>query len=323
MTTLMFIAGLVLLTGCGELLVRGSVSLAKSFGVSPLVIGLTIVAFGTSVPELVVALEAALGGHPDIVLGNIVGSNICNFLLIVGAAVAIRPIAVGRDVALKESLVLAAVTIGFVAMMAFGVIGLIQGVVMLSAIVVYNVWAFRAARQTSEKAEVGGIEDVADLERGPKSLLLGMLFVALGIAGVLIGADLLIESAVVLAKQAGISEAVIGLTLVAFGTSLPELSTSIIAAIRRHGDLALGNAIGSNMFNILGITGVTAVVTPISVPAQIMAFDAWVLIGVTFLVTMAVVFRKTLGRLDGLGLLAIYCAYVVSLVAGASFAVTV
>lgn len=321
MTILLFLIGLGLLVGAGELLVRGSVALAVKLGVSPMVIGLTVVAFGTSVPELVVALEAALGGHPDIVLGNIVGSNICNFLLIVGAALVIRPVVIGRAMALKDCIALAVITLLFVGVLALGTIGRPLGLVMFAVLVAYNVWAFRTVRQGSDPERPSGVEGVAISGPKPRSPVIAAVFMIAGIAGVLLGADLLIDGAVGLAQAAGVSEAIIGLTLVAFGTSLPELSTSVIAAIRRHGDLALGNAIGSNMFNILGITGVTAIVTPIAVPAQILMFDAWVLIAVTLLITLAVVFRHRLGRLDGGLLLAIYLVYVASLIGGASFAV--
>jgi cation:H+ antiporter len=316
MMYLMAVAGLALLLGGGELLVRGAVGLARVFGVSALVIGLTVVAFGTSAPELVVCLQAALGEHPGIVLGNVVGSNVANILLIVGLAALLRPIAIAADVVRREGTILLAVSAAFVVACLTGELSRALGAVMVAALAGFTWWSFRAARHRT-RAVAREFRRAAE-EEAPASTRLGVVFSALGIAGVIVGAHLLIEGSVEIARAVGLSEAVIGLTLVAVGTSLPELATSGMAAVRGHSDLAVGNAVGSNLFNILGIAGVTAVVVPVPVPDEVIGFDLWVMMAVAVAVVVIMAANGHIGRLAGAALVASYVAYIALLVTGAA-----
>jgi cation:H+ antiporter len=314
---ILVIGGLFLLVGGGELLVRGAVGLAAGFGVPPLVIGLTIVAFGTSAPELVVSLQASLGGHPDIVMGNVVGSNIANVLLIVGAAALFKPISVGAGLVRRDGSILMVATLGFIGLAMIGSIGRVSGIVMIIALVAYTVWSFWAARRRSPRgSNADGGDGGEELDMAPSGILIALVVTVLGIVGVIIGARLLIDGAVEIARLAGLSEAVIGLTLIAFGTSLPELATASMAAYRGHSDLALGNALGSNLFNMLAIAGVTATVIPIPVPEQILHFDLWVMLGVTAALMVMMTTDRRVSRIEGGVLLAGYCLYIAVVIGG-------
>ena len=313
MTALLVIGGLLLLVGGGELLVRGAVGLAAGLGVPPLVIGLTVVAFGTSAPELVVSLQAALGGHPDIVLGNVVGSNIANILLIVGAASLFKPITVSAGLVRRDGSLLMLATLGFIGLCLIGSIGRVSGMIMIAALIAYTVWSFWAARRRSPR---GSGEGAGELDMAPSGLLIALAVTICGVAGVILGARLLIDGAVEVARLAGLSEAVIGLTLIAFGTSLPELATAGMAAYRGHSDLALGNALGSNLFNMLAIAGVTATVIPVPVPQEILNFDLWVMLGVTAALLVMMATDRRVSRLEGGVLLAGYVTYIAVVVGG-------
>lgn len=305
-TAAAFVAGgLALLLGGGECLVRGAVGLARSLGVPPLVIGLTVVAFGTSAPELVVSLQAALGGHPDIVLGNVVGSNNANVLLIAGAAAAIRPVAAEPGAVRRDGAALMAATLAFIGLCLLGELGFGAGLALAAALAAWMAWSLRSARRRgSDQDGEGGIE------AAPRRAAPALLLTLAGIAGVLLGARLLIDGAVDVARAAGLSEAVIGLTLIAFGTSLPELAAAGMAALRGHGDIALGNVMGSNLFNMLGIAGVTAVVAPVPVPAELLRLDLWVMLAATLLLLAALRGGRRIGRLGGGALAAAYALYI-------------
>ncbi len=309
-TILMVAGGILLLLGGGEFLVRGAVGLARSLGVPPLVIGMTVVAFGTSAPELVVSLQAALSGHEDIVLGNVVGSNIANLLLIVGVAAAIRSIGADSGAVQRQSLVVLVATLAFVGLCLFGSLESVAGLAMLLLLIGYTVWSFRSSRDSEAPEE---------LETAPRSAVIAAAISLVGMAGVLVGARLLIDGAVEVARLAGLSEAVIGLTLIAFGTSLPELAAAGIAAWRGHGDLALGNALGSNLFNMLGIAGVTAIVTSVPVPVELLRFDLWAMLGVTVLCLLAARSGRRITRVEGGLLAAAYVVYIGMTVTPASF----
>ncbi len=311
-TVVMVAGGLALLLAGGEFLVRGAVGLACALGVSPLVIGLTVVAFGTSAPELVVSLQAALGGHPDIVLSNVVGSNIANVLLIVGAAAAIRAIPVAPGLLRRDGALVLAATLGFIGICLIGEPGFAVGLAMVAALAAYTAWSFRAARRRGASAD-GAAEEI---EAAPRRPAVALAATIAGIAGVLLGARLLIDGAVEIARLAGLSEAVIGLTLVAFGTSLPELATAGMAAWRRHGDIALGNALGSNLFNMLGIAGITAMAAPVTVPGELIAFDLWVMLAVTLVLLFLMRGARRITRPEGAALAAAYLLYVGAVVAG-------
>jgi len=294
------LGGLALLLVGGDLLVRGAVAVAGRLGVSPMVIGLTLVGFGTSMPELMASLQAALAGSPGVAVGNVVGSNIANILLILGAAAVIAPLAVAKAGFKRDGIALIGATAVFVAVAMTGQIGRGMGAVLVLLLLGYTIWAYRSG-------QVAADEDVAAIPG--VGLPAGLGLAALGIGGVIWGADLLVDGAITLAAAAGVSEAVIGLTLVAIGTSLPELATSVTAAFKRQGDLALGNIIGSNIFNILGIAGVTAIVTPLAIPDQIMTRDMWIMAAATVLMVGAAVTGWRISRAEGGVFLALYAAF--------------
>lgn len=303
-TAAAFVAGgLALLLGGGECLVRGAVGLARSLGVPPLVIGLTVVAFGTSAPELVVSLQAALGGHPDIVLGNVVGSNNANVLLIAGAAAAIRPVAAEPGAVRRDGAALMAATLAFIGLCLLGELGFGAGLALAAALAAWMAWSLRSARRRGSEGE-------DEIEAAPRGAAPVLLLTLAGIAGVLLGARLLIDGAVDVARAAGLSEAVIGLTLIAFGTSLPELAAAGMAALRGHGDIALGNVMGSNLFNMLGIAGVTAMAAPVPVPAELLRLDLWVMLAATLLLLAAMRGGRRIGRLEGGALAGAYALYI-------------
>ena len=307
------VAGFLLLLGGGELLVRGAVGLARAWRVSPLVIGLTVVAFGTSAPELVVCLEAALGGHPDIVLGNVVGSNIANVLVIIGFAALVAPILIGGAALRRDGTILMLVSMAFVAVCILGDIDRTIGLAMVAALAGYTLWLLWASRRASAPtiAEPGD-----DIEAAPTRTRLSALFTITGIAGVVVGADLLIDGAVAVARLAGLSEAVIGLSLIAFGTSLPEIATATVAAWRGHSELAIGNVLGSNLFNMLAIAGITALVVPVPVPVELLAFDLWVMLAATGGLLLVIILGRRIGRLQGAVLIAAYGLYITLIVGG-------
>lgn len=264
MMYLMIAAGLFLLFVGGEALVRGSVSVARKLNISELVIGLTLVGFGTSVPELVTSLQAVGQGAVGISIGNVVGSNIANVLLVLAIAVILSPIIVHPNVIMRDGLFMLGATGLLCALIWFDQFSRISGFLMLAVLIGYLVLSiFLDQRRQDGTAQMHKEEgEVVDAQYG---LVVGILIAIAGLAGVVLGANLLVEGSVTLARQIGISETVIGLTIVAIGTSLPELATSVVAAFRKKADVALGNVIGSNLFNILGILGITALVQPFSV----------------------------------------------------------
>ena len=302
--------GLVLLVLGGDLLVRGAVRAAAALGVSPLVIGLTLVGFGTSLPELVTSVQAALSGAPGIAHGNIVGSNIANILLIAGLSAVIFPIAVAASALRRDAMVMLAVAAVFAALAGIVPMGRGLGAVFVAALGCYIVIAFRQERAAAG-AEAGGTfePEAARAARGAR-LVLPLLLAAVGLGLVLAGGILLVDGAVTLAHVLEIPETVIGLTLVAVGTSLPELVTSVIAALRRQGDVAFGNIVGSNIYNILGIGGATGLIAPTQVPPAIAGFDAPLMVAVSVLLVVFAMTGLRIARWEGLVLLAGYGAYV-------------
>ncbi|QYX58549.1 calcium/sodium antiporter [Roseovarius sp. SCSIO 43702] len=305
-------AGLVLLFVGGEGLVRGSVALAERLGISKLLIGLVIVGFGTSTPELLVSVNAAIDGAPEIALGNVVGSNIANVLLIIGVAAIIAPIVSWNRTAVREALVATLVSLATFALVQGEVITRIEGIAMLVVLAGYlfsSYWLEKRDREAKTfQHEAEEFEDIPL----PRPWLAPVLAIG-GIAALVFGADMLVEGAVNIARDFGVPDAVIGLSLVAIGTSLPELATAIVAAIRRHSDVVLGNVIGSNIFNILAILGVTVVIQPIEVSARFREIDTPVMLGAALLLLALLFATKSIGRLWGALMLAAYAAYMVFL----------
>ena len=263
MTYFLIIGGLLLLFVGGEALVRGSVAVARKLKVSELLIGLTLVGFGTSMPELVTTLQAVQGGDVGLGLGNVVGSNIANMLLVVGVAAILAPIAVSPAALGRDSAAMVAFTLAFILLAWFDLFLRPVGAVLALSVVAYIIFSLIMDRgDDNPVAEMH--KDEAEIVSVDMPVVLALILAVAGIAGVIFGARFLIEGAVELATQIGLSQTVIGLTLVAVGTSLPELATSIIAATRGRSDVALGNILGSNIFNLAGIVGVTALISPFS-----------------------------------------------------------
>ncbi len=301
--------GLALLVIGGEVLVRGASSAARKLGVSPLMIGLTLVGFGTSTPELVTSLQAAFAGSPGIAVGNVVGSNISNALLILGLTALIAPVAVDRRAFLRDGPMLALVTGATVWVFLQGElsrpIGLIAVAVLLAYIVL--VWLLERKRPDAEGER---IEDRADLKSGWRgSPWTALLLAVAGIGVTIVGAKFLVDGSVSLARSYGVSDTIVGLTIVAVGTSAPELVTSVIAALRKQGDVALGNIIGSNLYNLLGILGITAILKPLTVPPELLAVDVWVLAAATAAMILFAFRGMKIFRLEGLALVVGYGGY--------------
>lgn len=306
------LAGFVLLLGGGEALVKGAVGVAGRLGVSPMLIGFLLVGFGTSTPELVASLNAALIGAPGIAIGNVVGSNIANILLILGVAGIILPMATNRDAFRRDGAMLVVATVMMVAVALTGEFGRVAGVFFLVVLAAYSVYSFRADRKATDAAgalHAAEAEHLDDVPPAHPNLGLSLGLAVAGIAAVVYGADLLVDGAIVLARAAGLSETLIGLTLVAVGTSLPELVTSVMAAIRKHTDVAFGNVVGSNVFNILGILGVTSLVQPIAVPPEVLRLDLWVMSGATVLLLVFAATGWRLARWEAGVFLALYALY--------------
>jgi len=309
------IGGFVMLFGGGEWLVRGAVSVSRRFGLSPLLIGMTVVAFCTSAPELVVSLDAALAGNSDIALGNVVGSNIFNVLGVLGASALIAPIVV-RPVELRRDM---AVMIGSAALLAglvqAGVLGRTQGLLLLAGIVAYVWLSYRSEMRNPALPSAGLHAEKSEEIEAAGSLWAGFGLLGAGLASLIVGSRLLIVGATDIAQAAGVSDAVIGLTLVAVGTSLPELATSVVAAIRKHADVAVGNVVGSNIFNILGILGLTAVIRPIEVADQIAHVDVWIMLAVSIGLALFLLLPGRIGRIAGACFITGYIAYSAALLA--------
>lgn len=338
MDYLLIATGLALLIAGGELLVRGAATSAERLGMSPLLIGLTLVGFGTSTPELVTSVEASLLGSPGIAVGNIVGSNIANILLILGISALLLPISVSRQALRRDGVVMFAAAVIFVALGQLGLpLDRLVGALLVAGLIVYLRYAYLQEKSGAREGHTAAFEkreahdELAFMPSGGAANLVGaassrltaiqvpLLMAVGGLAVVVLGGKLLVEGAIGLARHAGLSETLIGLTIVAVGTSLPELVTSVIAAIRRHSDVALGNILGSNIYNILGIGGVTALLAPTTIPAEIVRFDALVMLVATaaLLVIARTGFR--IGRLEGAALLAGYGLYLFAIwPAGAS-----
>ena len=297
MTFILFFAGLAGLLIGGELLIRGAVGLAQRFHVPPLVIGLTILGFGTSTPELLVSLEAALSGSPALALGNVVGSNIANILLILGLSSLIVPMQLDFPRLRREFMVMIGATIVLWLMLGGGVVARPEGMLLLAGLAAYLWLSLKGAREIPENP-------VSCRPLWQSTIMaLGGLVVLMG------GAKAMVFSASEIARMLGVSEAVIGLTIVAVGTSLPELVASIMAAMRKHPELAIGNILGSNIFNILGILGVTATVTPVPVDPRFSAFDVGLALTAALAFLALAALPGRVGRIAGGGLLASYGGY--------------
>ncbi len=313
---LWFVLGLAALVLGAELLVRGASKLALSFGISPLVVGLTVVAFGTSAPEMAVSVQSAWAGQVDIALGNVVGSNIFNVLLILGASALIVPLVVNQQLIRQEVPIMIGVSLLLWVLAADGGIGRWEGALLAFLVVAYTVLLVRQSRRETAAAQAQvDAEYSAAFASKPTGLDahwgVQVLLILAGFALLVLGARWLVEAAVAFATALGVSELVIGLTIVAAGTSLPEVATSIMAALRGERDIAVGNVVGSNIFNILAVLGVSATVAPadLPVPQAMLAFDIPVMVAVTVACLPVFFTGSEIARWEGALFLALYAAY--------------
>lgn len=309
------LGGLVLLYFGAEWLVKGASELAIRFGISPLVVGLTVVAFGTSAPELVVSVKANFHGNGGMAIGNVVGSNICNIALVLGLGAVIFPLAIQRQVIRREMPVLLVATIVFLLMMRDGVMDRLESGVLLSGIILYVVTSLVAARKEDPDSSEDIPAEVIEAARsgGTKRVFFNLFLIILGGILLVIGADRMVYGGENIARFYGVPEAIIGLTLFAFGTSLPELATSVVAAIRKQGDIIVGNAVGSCIFNILAVVGLAGVIAPLQATG-VTTLHLGVMLGVSVILMPMMWHRRRLDRWEGVLLVIGYFGFTAWLV---------
>ena len=316
-TLLLFVVGGVLLVAGAELLVRGASRLAIAAGISPLVVGLTVVAFGTSSPEMAVTVGSAYAGDADVALGNVVGSNIFNVLFILGVSALVAPLVVAQQLVRLDVPIMIGTSVLALLLALDGRVGRLDGLVLFAGIVAYTLFLIRQSRKETSAAVQDEYEEAFGGEqRKRSSWWLNIAFIGVGLALLVLGADWFVEAAITTATALGVSELVIGLTIVAAGTSLPELATSILATIRGERDIAVGNVVGSNIFNILAVLGFGSIVAPAGIPVSpgALSFDVPVMIAVA-VATLPIFFSGyTIARWEGIVFLGYYVAYTVYLV---------
>ncbi len=310
LSVLMLLAGMVLLFLAGDFLVKGAVGLAENLGIPALVIGLTVVAFGTSAPELFISVQAALAGQSGIAIGNVVGSNIANVLLVVGLPALIAPVTANQPGLRRNMTAMIILTIVFMWLLANGQIGRMEGLALFVSICAFIAWQIRAGLAAGNGLAADLADEVGEAPHDRKRVTLYLLG---GLVGLPLAAQLTIRGAVDIAEFFDISDAVIGLTVIAVGTSLPELATTLMAAIRRSGAVAIGNIVGSNIFNIAAIMGITAMIAPVRVADRIIAIDMWVMLATTVVLAVLAYARLSAGKLLGLLLLSSFGLYLVSM----------
>ncbi len=316
---LFFLLGLGALVAGAEALVRGASKLALSLGISPLVVGLTIVAMGTSSPEVAVSVGAALNGNTDIAVGNVVGSNVFNVLFILGASALITPLVVHAQIIRQEVPIMIGASVILLVMVLDRNLGRWESGLLLALLVAYTVFLIRQSR--AETAEIRDEYDGAVRRDGgwDRHWAVQVLLIAGGLGLLVLGSNWLVDAAVAFARAMGVSDLVIGLTIIAAGTSMPEVATSITAAVRGERDIAVGNVIGSNTFNLLGCLGLSGVVSAngLGIAPAVLNFDLWVMLAVAFACLPVFLLRNEIGRRRGLMFLAFYAAYVAYLILGA------
>ncbi|MBL8412935.1 MAG: calcium/sodium antiporter [Propionivibrio sp.] len=314
---LFFILGLLALVAGAELLVRGASKLALSFGISPLVVGLTVVAFGTSAPELAVSVQSAWSGQVDIALGNVVGSNIFNVLFILGVSALITPLLVASQLIRQEVPIMIGASLLLFALAWDGGISRFDGALLFALLLAYTVFLIRQSRRESQSIKAEYAQQIGEVKTDKgQHWGVQVALIAAGLALLVLGADWLVGAAITFAKQLGVSELVIGLTIVAAGTSMPEVATSLVAALRGERDIAVGNVVGSNTFNILGVLGLSGLVAPesLAVPQSMLSFDLPVMIAVAGACLPIFFTGHLIARWEGAVFLAYYMAYTAYLV---------
>jgi cation:H+ antiporter len=303
--------GLLILLLAGDALVKGAVNLSLRLGVPALIVSLTIVAFGTPAPELLISVKAVLSGSPDIALGNVVGSNTANILLVLGIPALLATMHTSECDSRKTYVFMLVASVLFIGLAFVGTFTWMTGLILLAALALVLGDSFREARrhQAEAGAAAGDGEEIEEVDPDMPSSRIA-IYLILGLVGLPLGANLLVENASIIARTYGVSETVIGLTMVAVGTSLPELATTVMAALRRQADVALGNVIGSNMFNLLAIIGIATMFGPIPVAQSFLDFDLWVMLGASLLILPFVFFRQDITRVWGVILSSLYVAYI-------------
>ena len=314
--------GFAMLYYCAEWLVKGSSSLARGLGITPLVIGLTVVAFGTSAPELVVSIISSIEGKSMIAVGNVVGSNICNIALVLGLAAIFQPITCHRTVVRRDIPIMLGVSVYLMILSLNSNLGRFEGASLLAGLIAYTIMNYYISMKEGEQESCGDIvipewsqEEIAYIASRRKQIFL----IVVGIIGVVIGAQFVVDSAVAIMQTLGVSEKFIGLTIVAFGTSLPELATSVVAALRKEMDISIGNLVGSNVFNILSVLGAASLIRPVPIPGGFiqsgLLIDYLVMIFTSFLPWLMLKKTCTVTRKDGLILFSCYVGYITYLIA--------
>jgi len=316
MTTLMFFLGLAALILGAESLVRGAGRLATTLGVSPLVVGLTVVAFGTSAPELAVSVNAALAGKTDLAVGNVVGSNIFNILFILGISALITPLVVHSQIIRQEIPILIGACLLFFAISADQRIGVMESALLLLTLAAYTIFLILQSRKEAQAIQDEYAAENAKQSAWDRPIYVQLVLIAIGLGLLVQGSEWLVDAAVIFARHIGVSDIVIGLTIVAAGTSMPEVATSVMAAFKGERDIAVGNVIGSNTFNILGGLGITGLVSAngIDVPASVIHFDQWVMLAVCFACIPVFLTGREIARWEGGVFLGYYLAYVTYLI---------
>ena len=302
----LLIVGLVILSVGADVFVRGATNIADSLGIPPLLIGLTVVAFGTSAPELCVSMLAAFQGTSDIAVGNVLGSNIFNILMIIGISALMTPMKVDSSIIKREMPIMLVVMAFFAFFASSGTISRVEGISFAIGIFTYVFATYLNGRKDKITPE--------DLDIEKRPTWQNILILVLGLAGLVGGSHLIVESATVIARQFGVSEVVIGITLIAIGTSLPELATTVAAAMKGKPELAIGNAIGSNVFNVLCVLGFTSVVLPLEVNPQVLAVDIWVMLVACIIPLFLMMIGKRVSRVDGVIMVGMYVSYMIYLV---------
>jgi cation:H+ antiporter len=316
MTIMMFLLGLVARVFGADLLVRGASKLATTLGVSPLVVGLTVVAFGTSAPEVAVSVNAALSGNTDLAVGNVVGSNIFNVLFILGLSALITPLVVHAQIIRQEIPILVGACLLLFILSLDGKISFSESLLLLGTLVAYTAFLIIQSRKETRKVQDEYAKDHNSKNKWDAPIYVQIILILVGLSLLVQGSEWLVDSAVIFARMIGVSDIIIGLTIVAAGTSMPEVATSVMAAVKGERDIAVGNVIGSNTFNILGCLGVTGLVAPLGliVPVSVMNFDLWVMLAVCFACIPVFISGREIARWEGGIFVGYYIAYVAYLI---------
>jgi len=318
--SLMVLGGIVVLLTGGDILVRGATALASKAGVPPLLVGLTIVAFGTSAPEMVVSAAAAVEGAPGLAIGNIVGSNIANVLLVLGLPALLAPIASTATGVKRNAFIALGFTALFIALCLDGALSLMDGAILAAGIVGYVSFLALTAKAHADDPMIAELTDIEHMDGLPAKAPMVALFLLGGLVMLPIGAQLIVDGGVGIAALFNVPDAVIGLTILAFGTSLPELATALVAALRKQADVAIGNVVGSNIFNISAVGGITGLAAsfatgqPAPVSDQFIQLDFWVMTAAALAILAFALFRRPIGRVSGLVMTLAYVSYIALLV---------